>query len=144
MEDFAEGQTFVSPAEPVDEAEMLDFARRYDFQPFHTDPVAAKDTMFRGLAASGWYTSAVAFRLMLKSGIDLAGGIVGAGIDELRWPKPVRAGDVLTLTNTVVAVTPNPRNPARGTLRLKQVLTNQAGETVYSMIGNVLVTARGA
>jgi acyl dehydratase len=142
MDGFQVGQVFVSPAETVEEAEMLDFARRFDFQPFHLDAEAAKATMFKGLAASGWFTSALAFRLMLKSGIDPADGIIGAGIDELRWPRPVRAGDVVELRSEVLDVTPNAKNPARGVVRLRQTLVNSAGEVLYSMVGTILTRAR--
>src|SRR5580693_5357936 len=90
LEDFAVGQTFGSGRVRVDKERIKTFAAEFDPQPFHLDEEAARDTIFRGLAASGWHTAALTMRLLVESGINLAGGIVAAGVVELRWPLPVR------------------------------------------------------
>jgi MaoC like domain len=93
LEDFAVGQTFGSGRLAVDEARIKSFAAEFDPQPFHLDEQAARSTMFRGLAASGWHTAAMTMQLLVESELKPAGGVVGAGGDELRWPRPVRPGD---------------------------------------------------
>ena len=92
LEDFAVGQTFGSGRLRVDKEQIKAFAAEFDPQPFHLDEDAARDTIFRGLAASGWHTAAVTMWLMVESEIDPAGGIVGAGFDEFHWPRPVWPG----------------------------------------------------
>src|SRR6516225_4670727 len=95
LEDFAVGQTFGSGRLRIEEERIRSFAAEFDPQPFHLDAAAAKHTIFRGLAASGWYTAAGTMRLLVESELKPAGGIVGAGFDELRWPHPVRPDDEL-------------------------------------------------
>src|SRR5256885_1727589 len=93
LEDFAVGQTFRSGRVRIDTERIKTFGAEFDPQPFHFDEEAARDTIFRGLAASGWHTAAVTMRLLVESDLKPAGGIVGAGADEFRWPRPVRPGD---------------------------------------------------
>ena len=95
LEDFAVGQTFRSGRLRIDTERIKTFAAEFDPQPFHLDEEAARDTIFGGLAASGWHTAALTMRLLVESDLKPAGGIVGAGVDELRWPRPVRPGDEL-------------------------------------------------
>jgi acyl dehydratase len=95
LEDFAAGQTFGSGHLRIDEDRIKGFASEFDPQPFHLDARAAQHTIFHGLAASGWHTAAVSMRLLVESELRPAGGVVGAGFDELRWPQPVRPGDEL-------------------------------------------------
>src|SRR5882672_830435 len=90
LEDFAVGQTYGSGRLRVDEQKIKAFAAEFDPQPFHLDEAAARDSIFRGLAASGWHTAALTMRLLVGSELKPAGGIVGAGFDEFRWPRPVR------------------------------------------------------
>src|SRR5438034_11319641 len=90
LEDFAAGQTFRSGRVRIDTERIKTFGAEFDPQPFHLDEEAARDTIFRGLAASGWHTAAVTMRLLVESDLKPAGGIVGAGADEFRWPRPVR------------------------------------------------------
>src|SRR5712664_4997415 len=111
LEDFAVGQTFGSGRLRIDEERIKSFAAEFDPQPFHLDEEAARHTMFRGLAASGWHTSAVTMRLLVESEIRPAGGIVGAGFDELRWPRPVRPGDELNIESEVLEVRPSKSRP---------------------------------
>ena len=107
LEDFAVGQTFGSGRLRVDKEQIKAFAAEFDPQPFHLDEDAARDTIFRGLAASGWHTAAVTMRLLVESEIEPAGGIVGAGFDEFRWPRPVRPGDELHIESEVLEVRPS-------------------------------------
>jgi len=92
LEDFTVGQTFGSGQLKVDTEQIKAFAAEFDPQPFHLDEDAARDTIFGGLAASGWHTAALTMRLLVESEIEPAGGIVGAGFDEFRWPRPCGLG----------------------------------------------------
>src|SRR6185369_11370777 len=97
LEDLQPGQIHRSDGEPavIDADGIKAFARQFDPQPFHLEEASAAKTFFRGLAASGWHTAAVTMKLLLDGGLPLAGGIIGAGVDEVRWPRPVRPGDRL-------------------------------------------------
>src|SRR5580692_460315 len=97
FEEFAVGQTFGSGRVQVAKEDILRFAREFDPQPFHLDEEAARHTIFGGLAASGWHTAAITMRLLVESELRPAGGIVGAGFDEIRWPRPVRPRDELRI-----------------------------------------------
>src|SRR5215470_20332761 len=97
LEDFEVGQTFSSGRLKVEKERIKTFAAEFDPQPFHLDESAARDTMFGGLAASGWHTAALTMRLLVESELRPAGGILGMGFDEFRWPKPVRPDDELHL-----------------------------------------------
>jgi acyl dehydratase len=142
-EDLIVGTRFRSSTSHLIEAkEIMEFASRYDPQPFHTDPEVAKSTIFGGLVASGWMTTAVTMRLLTASGIDVAGGLIGLGVDELRWPKAVRPGDVLHLESEVIEAAPSRSRTDRGTVRVRSLTINQAGETVQSMIATLLVPRR--
>jgi acyl dehydratase len=138
MDDFDAGQSFESPAVAITEADIYAFARQFDPQPFHLDPAAATASVFQGLAASGWHTAALCYRLLLDSGIGFVGGIVGTGIDEMRWLKPVRPGDTLTLVTRIENIEPSPRNPDRGVLRMSHRASNQAAEAVYTFRSSIL------
>ena len=98
----------------VDAEQIKSFAAEFDPQPFHLDEQAAQDTIFRGLAASGWHTAAMTMRLLVESELKPAGGIVGAGFDEFRWPRPVRPGDELRVESEVLEVRPSKSRPDRG------------------------------
>jgi acyl dehydratase len=104
LEDFAVGQTYGSGRFQIDEKRIKSFASEFDPQPFHLDAAAAQHTIFHGLVASGWHTAAVTMRLLVESELRPAGGIVGAGLDELRWPRPVRPGDELNIESEVLEV----------------------------------------
>jgi len=107
LEDFMVGQTFGSGRLRVDKEQIKAFAAEFDPQPFHLDEDAALDTIFGGLAASGWHTAALTMRLLVESEIAPAGGVVGAGFDEFRWPRPVRPGDELHIESEVLDVRPS-------------------------------------
>ena len=142
LEDFSEGQTFSSSSLSVDAEQMKTFAAQFDPQPFHMDEDAARTTIFRGLAASGWHTAALTMRLLVDSELKPAGGLVGAGLDELSWPKPVRPGDELHLTIEILAVRPSRSRPTQGIIKVRTTTLNQNNEPVQVFVGNLIVVAR--
>jgi acyl dehydratase len=130
LEDFAVGQTFSYGRLRIEEERIKCFAAEFDPQPFHLDAAAAEHTIFHGLAASGWHTAAVTMRLLVESEFRPAGGIVGAGFDEIRWPRPVRPGDELRIRSEVVEVQLSKSHLDRGFIKLRITTLNQHGETV--------------
>ena len=144
LEDFAVGQTFTSGRLKVDKERIKSFAAEFDPQPFHLDEGAARATIFQGLAASGWHTAALTMRLLVESDLKPAGGIVGTGFDELRWPSPVRPGDELHLESEVLEVRPSKSRPSQGMIKLRTTTLNQKGEAVQVEVGNLLVRRRPA
>jgi acyl dehydratase len=113
LDDIAVGSRFRTDDLEVTADDIVEFARRYDPQPFHLSPAGAHGTIFETLAASGWHTAAITMRLVATSGIPIATGIIGATI-ELAWPTPTRPGDVLHVELVVTAVTPSRSKPDRG------------------------------
>ncbi|HYT48015.1 MAG TPA: MaoC family dehydratase [Burkholderiales bacterium] len=144
LEDFAVGQTYGSGRLRVDEEKIKAFAAEFDPQPFHLDAAAARDSIFRGLAASGWHTAALTMRLLVGSELKPAGGIVGAGFDEFRWPRPVRPGDELRVESEVLEVRASKSRPDQGLIKVRTTTLNQNGEAVQISIGNLLVPRRPA
>jgi acyl dehydratase len=130
LEDFTVGQTFGSGRLRIDEEQIRRFASEFDPQPFHVDDKAARDTIFRGLAASGWHTAALTMRLLVEGELKPAGGMVGAGIDELRWPRPVRPGDELRVESEVLEVRPSKSRPEQGMIKVRTTTLNESGEAV--------------
>ena len=140
LDDLSPGQIFRGSATaPVDEAAIKAFAGQYDPQPFHLDAAAAKSTMFGGLAASGWHTAAMTMRLLVDDGPLLAGGIIGAGTDEIRWPKPVRPGDTLHIECEVLEVRASKSRPQQGMVKMRTTTFNQHNDPVQIFIGNLVV-----
>ena len=142
LEDFAVGQTFSSGRLRIDAEQITSFATVFDPQPFHLDEEAARDTIFRGLAASGWHTAAVTMRLLVESDLTPAGGIVGAGFEECRWPRPVRPGDALRVESEVLEVRPSQSRPDQGLMKVRTTTLNQHGEAVQVLIGNLIIPRR--
>jgi acyl dehydratase len=142
FEDFAPGQTYESGRIAVDAQQVVEFATRFDPQPFHTDPEAARGTMFGGLAASGWHTAAITMRLLVESDVRPAGGWIGAGCDELRWPRPVRPGDELHTESQVLEMRPLKSRPDQGLVKMRTATLNQKNEEVQIMVANLLVRRR--
>jgi acyl dehydratase len=134
FEDFAAGQVVELGSHAVTEAEILDFARRFDPQPFHVDPAAARESVFGGLIASGWHTGAMWMRLYVDSMLGNTSAQGSPGIEELRWLAPVRPGDTLRGRLTVLEATPSDRRPDRGTIRIRGEMVNQDGVVVMSMV----------
>jgi acyl dehydratase len=141
LDDLAIGQRFTSGTHAIDEAQIKAFARQFDPQPFHLDEATARDTMFAGLAASGWHTTAITMRLLVEQGLPLAGGIVGAGA-EVAWPQPTRPGDVLRVESEVLEVTPSRSRPDRGMALVRSLTLNQRDEVVQTLTAKLIVPRR--
>ena len=141
LEDFAVGQTYRSGSLTVTAADIKAYAAQFDPQPFHLDETAAKATFFGGLVASGWHTAALTMRLLVDGGAPIAGGIIGAGLDELRWPRPVRPGDTLHTESEVVEMRPSHSRP-EGFIKMRTTTLNQNDEPVQVMVANLLVPRR--
>lgn len=133
LEDFHIGDRFRSVDHCVNEDEIVEFARKYDPQPFHVDPVAARESLFGGLVASGWQTASITMRLLAQSDINVAGGLIGMGVEELRWPAPVRPGDRLHVETGVLEVRPSQSHPDHGIVRVNSRTLNQSGQEVQTM-----------
>lgn len=134
-EDFKVGDTQVMGSHTFTEAEIIEFARQFDPQPFHVDPRAAEKSAFGGLIASGWHTCAVCMRLNCETYINRTVSLGSPGLDSIRWLKPVRPGDTLTYRRTVLESRASQSRPGVGLLRSRTEALNQAGELVMSMEG---------
>jgi acyl dehydratase len=142
LEDFAVGHTFGSGRVRVDKERIKTFAAEFDPQPFHLDEEAARNTIFKGLAASGVHTAALTMRLLVESELNPAGGIIGARFDELRWPLPVRPGDELRVESEVLEVRPSKSRPKQGLVKLRATTLNQNGHAVQVVVANLIVPRR--
>lgn len=142
LDDLYSGQRFASATHEVDAEQITGFARQFDPQPFHLDDAAAKTTLFRGLAASGWHTAALTMKLLV-AGTPIAGGIIGTG-GEIAWPRPTRPGDLLRVETEVIEVTRSESKPDRGVATLRSETKNQRDEVVQTITVRILVPARPA
>ncbi len=144
LEDLQPGQVHRSEGGPatVDADSIKAFARQFDPQPFHLDETQAARTFFGGLAASGWHTAAMTMRLLVDGGLPLAGGIIGASVDEVRWPRPVRPGDRLRVESEVLEVRPSRSRPEQGIAKVRTTTLNQNDEPVQVMTSNLVVQRR--
>jgi len=133
FEDYVEGDVHSFGSVAVEADEIMEFAKRYDPQAFHTDPEAAKQTPFRGLIASGWHTVGLMMRLYVEHYLTHVASLASPGIDELRWLKPVRPGDTLSVRVTVLKATPSRSKPDRGAVTSFIEVFNQAGEAVMTL-----------
>lgn len=140
LEDLTEGLVYESAEARLEPAQIQAFAREFDPQPFHLNDVAARDTLFGGLAASGWHTAAVTMRLLVQS-LPLAGGIIGAGGD-IAWPRPTRPGDILRVTSTILTVERSRSKPGRGIVTVQSETRNQHGDVCQRLIARLVVFAR--
>jgi len=144
LEDLSVGLRFVGTATfTVTEEAIKAFAAEYDPQPFHLDDTAARQTLFGGLAASGWHTAALTMKLLVGSGPTLGWGIFGGG-GEIAWPRPTRAGDVLHIECAVVEVTPSKSKPDRGMALMRTETRNQDGELAQVTTMKLVVPRRPA
>ena len=141
FEDLKAGDRFASGTYAVTQEAIISFAREFDPQSFHLDSVKAKQTIFEGLIASGWHTAAITMRLFVKT-LGFAEGAIGLGVDELRWPNPVRPGDTLQVETEIVDSRESKSKPSHGIIRLRNVTANQRGEIVQTMFANALVPRR--
>ena len=133
FEDYVPGLTVDCGSFSVSEAEIIAFAKEYDPQPFHVDPVAAKDGPYGGLIASGWHTTSMMMRQLVDHYVSAESSLGAAGVDELRWPKPVRPGDTLQVRATVLETRRSGSRPDRGIVKTLAELTNSGGELVMKL-----------
>ena len=142
LEDLKVGETFRTGRIKVTTEDIKRFAREFDPQPFHMDEEAARDSLFGGLAASGWHTAALTMSLIVDAPFQPAGGHIGARIEEIRWPRPVRAGDELHAETEVLEVRASESRPGYGWLKVRTTTYNQKDEAVQVYTGNLIVRAR--
>ena len=142
LEDFSEGQVFELGEETIREREIIDFARRFDAQPFHVDPEAARSSIYGGLIASGWHTGSLFMGMLVRGLIHDVVSLGSGGLDELRWLKPVRPGDTLHSELEVIDKKPSASKPDRGMLRVKYRIRNQRDEDVITFTSMHLTRRR--
>ena len=142
LDDLTVGQKFGSGRRTLGLDAIRSFAAEFDPQPFHLDEAAAQETLFRGLAASGWHTAAVTMRLLVDSEFRPAGGVVGAGLEELRWPRPARPGDELRLEIEVLDVRPSKSRPEQGIVKVRVTTLNHDDEALQVYVANLVVQRR--
>jgi acyl dehydratase len=138
LDDLYVGQRFSTGTHTIDEEQIKAFAQQFDPQPFHLDAEAAKDTLFQGLAASGWHTAAITMRLLVVSGLSLAGGMIGADA-EISWPTPTRPGDILQVESEILELRPSRSHPDRGIATVRSETRNQRGEIVQILVTRLVV-----
>ena len=141
FDDLKVGDAFVTDEFALDEEQIVTFAAQFDPQPFHLNDAAARQTMFGGLAASGWHTAAITMRMLVSSGPPLVNGIVGAG-GEIEWNSPTRPGDVLHVESEVISLIPSRSRPERGVAVLRSKTLNQRGELVQTLTAKLMVSRR--
>jgi acyl dehydratase len=135
FEDYTAGHVYELGTVTVSEAEIIDFARQFDPQYFHIDPEKAKSSRFGGIIASGWHTIGVTMRLYVDHYLSHVASLASPGIDEVRWPNPVRPGDILKVRVSILEARPSRSKPDRGVVRARIEAINQRDEQVLSMIG---------
>jgi acyl dehydratase len=143
LDDLAVGERFTSATHRLDQDQIFGFAEQFDPQPFHLDDAAAQDTLFRGLAASGWHTAAITMRLLVRGGLPLAGGIIGAGA-EIAWPRPTRPDDVLRVESEVIDIVPSKTRLDRGMVTVRAETRTADGDAVQILTVKLVVPRRPA
>jgi acyl dehydratase len=142
FEDLAVGQRFGTGAVTVELEELKAFAAEFDPQPFHLDEGAARESLFGGLVASGWHTAALTMRLLVGGELRVVGGLIGLGVEELSWPRPVRPGDVLRVESEVLGLRPSNSKPDRGIVRVRNTTLNGEGQPVMVQVVTMVVPRR--
>jgi acyl dehydratase len=137
FDDLHVGQRFTSTSHVVDADQIKRFAAEFDPQPFHLDEDAANNSIFGGLAASGWHTAALTMRLLLTGGVPIAGGFVGVS-GEIAWPRPTRPGDELHVISEVAEIRPSRTKPDKGIVVLRNETRNQRGEVVQILTATLV------
>lgn len=140
LDDLSIGQKFQSGEYTLSAKQIIEFAKEYDPQPFHTDEELAKDTFFEGLAASGWQTASITMRLFVAS-VPISGGLVGASAD-VSWPRATRPGDTLKVETEVTDIRPSRSRPDRGIVTVRSTTKNQHGKTVQILSSRIVVPRR--
>ena len=141
LDDLLVGQRFTSGSYLMEAARIKEFAAQFDPQSFHLDEAAAGASVFKGLAARGWHTAAVAMRLLVNGGLPFANGISGFG-GEIAWPKPTRPGDTLQVESEIIEITPSRSKPQQGIVTVRSTMFNQDREAVYLLTAKLLVVRR--
>lgn len=141
FEDLSVGQRFESGSYTLTADEIREFAGRFDPQPFHTDEEAARDSFFRGLAASGWHTASLTMRLLIDGGLPFASGLIGAGAD-ITWPNATRPGDTISVSSEVAELRASASRPDRGWVTVQSETKTSAGVTVQTLRARMLVFRR--
>jgi acyl dehydratase len=144
FEDFSVGETWTSKSVVMTEQDIIRYAREYDPQPIHTDPEKAAAGRFGCVIASGWQIAALSMRLFVEAGGYGETPVVGVGIDELRWRRPVRPGDTLRVKREVVATEQHKTRPEFGVIKTQVTVLNQQDETVMSLVSLGQVPGRPA
>lgn len=142
LEDIQPGQIYGSPTYAVTVENIKEFAGQWDPQEFHLDETAAQDSFFQGLAASGWHTAAATMRLLVLGDFHPVNGIIGAGFEELKWHRPVRPGDVLSVRTEVLEVRPMRSKPELGLVKVRVTTLDADGQPVQMFIPTLVVRAR--
>ena len=142
FEDFTPGMASMLGPFPIEEADIIEFALKYDPQPIHVDPAAAAAGPFGGLIASGWHTVGLVMRVLVENYLGREASLASPGIDELRWLRPVRPGDVLSVRVTVLDARRSRSKPDRGLVRTSIEAVNQNGEVVMTLIAMNLFRCR--
>ncbi|MGI9488886.1 MAG: MaoC family dehydratase [Geminicoccaceae bacterium] len=142
LDDLEVGQVYRLGSQSLSEEDIIAFAERYDPQPFHIDPAAAAETIYGGVIASGWQTACIFMRLFVDGLLSRSAAMGSPGLDELRWLKPVRPGDVLDARVEVLESRPSRSKPDRGLAKLRCVVADRSGDEVLTFIANVLFQKR--
>lgn len=142
LDDLEAGHVFRLGSRSLSEKEIIDFAELYDPQPFHIDPDAARETIYGGVIASGWQTACIFMRLFVDNLLSRSAAMGSPGLDELRWLKPVRPGDMLEARVEVLETRPSRSKPDRGLAKLLCVVTDPSGSDVLTFVANVLFQKR--
>jgi acyl dehydratase len=138
LDDLMVGQRFVSRSYVISEADIVRFAGEFDPQPFHLSEDGGRQSVFGGLAASGWHTAAITMRLLVEGTLPIAGGLIGVGA-ELAWPAPTRPGDTITVHSEIESVTPSRSRPDRGIVAVRSETRNQHDKPVQIFTATLLV-----
>ena len=141
-EDLPVGGKFGTASVIVSEADIVAFASQFDPQVFHLDAAAEKNTLFGQLVASGWHTASLSMRLMVQGELQPAGGMIGLGIEDIKWPKPVLPGDTLRVVSEVIEARLSASKPDRGLVKIRNMTLNQHGHTVQVMTSVQIVLRR--
>jgi acyl dehydratase len=139
LEDLRAGKVLELGTLALSKEEIIEFARRFDPQPFHVDEVAAKASIYGGLIASGWHTGSACMRLVVDNFLSHTRSMGSPGLEQLRWLKPVRPGEALKLRATILEVRPSTSHPDRGSVRLLFEVENPAGEIAVSMVSGFIL-----
>jgi acyl dehydratase len=141
LEELQVGQKYITGTHTLTKEEIVAFASQFDPQPFHLDDEAAKDSFFGELVASGWHTAGITMRLLVNSGLPIAGGSIGMGA-ELAWPRPTLPGSVLYVESEILELRPLRSRPDKGLATVRSETKNQAGEVVQTLTARLIVPRR--